>query len=105
LRGAVERYMEVSLLYVIDICEMIISSERLKRPDTYREAVLILGQHNILPMTFAEKLAPAAGFRNVLVHMYTDIDLEKLYSHLQNDIDDLELFAEYIAKYLLSKHG
>jgi len=105
LKGAVERYMEVSLLYVIDICEMIISSERLKRPDTYREAVLILGQHNILPMTFAEKLAPAAGFRNVLVHMYTDIDLEKLYSHLQNDIDDLELFAEYIAKYLLSKHG
>ena len=39
-------------------------------------------------MAFAERLAPAAGFRNVLVHMYTDIDLEKLYSHLQNDIDN-----------------
>jgi uncharacterized protein YutE (UPF0331/DUF86 family) len=105
LRGAVERYMEISLACMIDICEMIISSETLKRPDTYREAILILGQHNILPITFAEKLAPAAGFRNVLVHMYTNIDLEKLYSHLQNDIDDLELFAEYIAKHLISKHG
>lgn len=69
------------------------------------ETILILGQHNILPIAFAEKLAPAAGFRNVLVYMYTDIDLEKLYSHLQNNIDDLELFAEYIAKYLISKHG
>ena len=56
-------------------------------------------------MTFTEKLAPAAGLRNVLVHMYTNIDLEKLYSYLQNDIDDLELFAEYIAKHLISKHG
>jgi uncharacterized protein YutE (UPF0331/DUF86 family) len=105
LRAAVERYMEVSLACMIDICEMVISSERFIRPDTYREAILTLGKHNILPRDFAEKLAPAAGFRNVLVHMYTDIDLEKLYSHLQNDIDDLELFAEYIAKFLISKNG
>jgi uncharacterized protein YutE (UPF0331/DUF86 family) len=103
LRGAIERYLEVSLACMIDICEMIISSERLKRPDTYREAILILGQYDILPIAFAEKLAPAAGFRNVLVHMYTDINLEKLYSHLQNDIYDLELFTEYIAKYLIAK--
>jgi uncharacterized protein YutE (UPF0331/DUF86 family) len=44
-------------------------------------------------MAFAEKLAPAAGFRNLLLHMHTNIDLKKIYSHLQNDIDDLELFA------------
>jgi uncharacterized protein YutE (UPF0331/DUF86 family) len=105
LRAAVERYMEVSLACMIDICEMIISTERFTRPDSYREAILTLGQHGILPKDFAEKLAPAAGFRNVLVHMYTDIDLEKLYSHLENDIDDLELFAEYIARYLIAKYG
>lgn len=104
LRGAIERYMEISLACMIDICEMIISSEKLRRPDTYREVILILGEHEILPEEFAKKLAPAAGFRNVLVHMYADIDLGKLYSHLQNDIDDLELFAEYIAKYLISRY-
>jgi len=104
LRGAVERYMEVSLACMIDICEMIVSSEKLRRPDTYREVILVLGQNKILPEEFAKKLAPAAGFRNVLVHMYADIDLGKLYSHLQNDIDDLELFAGYIAKYLISKY-
>jgi uncharacterized protein YutE (UPF0331/DUF86 family) len=104
LRGAVERYIEISLACMIDICEMVISSEKLKRLDTYREVILVLGEHGILPMEFARKLAPAAGFRSVLVHMYADIDLEKLYSHLQNDIDDLELFAEYIAKYLVSKY-
>lgn len=104
LRGAIERYMEISLACMIDICEMIISTEKLRRPETYREVILVLGQYNILPEEFAKKLAPAAGFRNILVHMYADIDLGKLYSFLQNDIGDLELFAEYIAKYLISKY-
>jgi len=103
LRGAVERYMEISLACMVDICEMIISSEKLRRPDSYREVILILGKYDILPKDFAEKHAPAAGFRNVLVHMYADIDLKKLYSHLQEDIDDLELFAKYITQYLISK--
>ncbi|MDD3316511.1 MAG: DUF86 domain-containing protein [Methanosarcina sp.] len=104
LRGAIERYMEISLACMIDICEMIISTEKLRRPETYREVILVLGQYNILPEELAKKLAPAAGFRNILVHMYADIDLGKLYSFLQNDIGDLELFAEYIAKYLISKY-
>mgnify|MGYP000963931828 FL=1 len=104
LRGAIERYMEISLACMIDICEMIISTEKLRRPETYREVILVLGQYNILPEEFAKKLAPAAGFRNILVHMYADIDLGKLYSFLQNDIGDLELFAEYVAKYLISKY-
>ena len=82
---------------------MIISSEKLKRPDTYRKVVTTLGEHGILPKDFAENLAIAAGFRNVLVHMYADVDIGKLYSYLQNDVDDLEIFAEYIANYLISK--
>ncbi len=102
--GAIERYMEVSLACMIDICEMVISIEKLRRPDTYREVILVLGQRGILPEDFSRKLAPAAGFRNVLVHMYADIDIGKLYSHLQNDIVDLELFAGYIAKYLISRY-
>ena len=105
LRGAIERYMEISLACMIDICEMIISGEKLRRPDSYREVILTLGQFDILPKAFAEKLAPATGFRNVLVHMYADINLEILYSHLQNDIDDFEEFAGYIAKYLVSKYN
>lgn len=104
LRAALERNMEVSLSCMIDICERIISSERLKRPDTYREVILTLGQHEILPKTLAEKLAPAAGFRNLLIHMYVEVDLEKFYTHLQEEPDNLELFAKYIAQYLIDKY-
>ena len=101
LRGAVERYIEVALECMIDIGEMIISKEKLKRPDTYREVFLLLGEHAILPDDFAKDLALAAGFRNVLVHMYAKIDVERLHYYLENSLDDMERFGEYIAQYLI----
>ena len=101
LRGAVERYIEVALECMIDIGEMIISKEKLKRPDTYRDVFLLLGEHGILPDDFATNLAPAAGFRNVLVHMYAKIDIDRLYYYLENNLEDIERFGEYIARYLI----
>ncbi len=101
LRGAVERYIEVALECMIDIGEMIISKEKLKRPDTYRDVFLLLGEHGILPDDFAKDLAPAAGFRNVLVHMYAKIDIDRLYYYLENNLEDIERFGEYIARYLI----
>ena len=101
LRGAVERYIEVALECTIDLGEMIISTEKLKRPDTYRDVFLLLGEHGILPDDFAKDLAPAAGFRNVLVHMYAKIDIDRLYYYLENNLEDIERFGEYIARYLI----
>ncbi|MDP3104063.1 MAG: DUF86 domain-containing protein [Candidatus Methanoperedens sp.] len=101
LRGAVERYLEIALESTIDIGEMIISREKLKRPETYQEVFFILGEHGILPGDFAIKFAPSAGFRNVLVHMYAKIDIGRLYYYLQNNIEDIEQFGKYIAQYLI----
>jgi uncharacterized protein YutE (UPF0331/DUF86 family) len=101
LRGAVERYIEVALECMIDIGEMIISREKLNRPDTYRDIFLALGEHGVLPEDFAKKLAPAAGFRNVLVHMYAKINVEKLHYYLENNLEDIEGFGKYIAQYLI----
>ncbi len=100
LKGAVERYLEIALECTIDIGEMIISREKLERPETYQEVFLILGEHGILPEDFAVKFAPSAGLRNILVHMYTKIDIGRLYYYLQNNIDDIEQFGKYIAQYL-----
>jgi uncharacterized protein YutE (UPF0331/DUF86 family) len=100
LRGAVERYLEVSLECMIDIGEMIISRQSLKKPESYKEIFTILGDNGILPQDFSRKISPAAGFRNVLVHMYAHIDMERVYFYLQNHLDDLEQFAHYIAFYL-----
>lgn len=100
LRGAVERYLEVSLECMIDIGEMIISRQSLKKPEFYKEIFTTLGDNGILPLDFSRKIAPTADFRGELLHMYADIDMDKVYFYLQNYSDDMEKFAHYIALYL-----
>lgn len=100
LRGAVERYLQVSLESMLDIGEIIISEEKIKRPESYKEIFHTLGEIGVLPDTFARKIEPAAGFRNVLVHMYAKVELDRLYENLQNGVEDMELFVEYISQFL-----
>ena len=100
LRGAIERYLEVSLECCIDIGEMIISSRGLRKPETYREVIEILGEVDILPQGFAERFAEATKFRKILVHMYAEIDVEMVYEILQNNLGDFDEFARHIARYL-----
>jgi len=100
LRGAVERYFELAIECVVDIAEIIISDLRLRKPEEYREAIDILGEKGIIPDKFAYYFAPIAGFRNILVHEYTKVDLKEVYRHLKEDLPDFDRFARYIADYL-----
>jgi len=103
LRGAVERYLQISLECMLDIGETIISMEKIKRPQSYKEIFRTLGENGILPEAFARKIEPAAGFRNILVHMYVKVEVDKLYENLQNGVEDMEVFIEYIARFLAEK--
>ncbi len=100
LRGAVERYLQVAIECCLDIGEMIISVKGFKKPESYREVIEILGKEGVLPKEFANKFTPAASFRNILVHAYAEVDVEKLYEFLQENVGDFEIFAKYIAEYL-----
>ena len=33
----------------------------------------------------------------ILVHMYTDIDVERVYGYLQKNLDDVKLFGRLVA--------
>lgn len=95
--------MQISLECLLDIGEVIISIEKIKRPETYKEVFRVMGESAILPQAFARRMESAAGLRNILVHMYAKIEPDKLYNNLQNDVEDMELFIEYIASYLAKK--
>lgn len=105
LRGAVERYMAVAIECCLDMGNMIISKEKARKPESYREVIEILGGVGVLPKDFAEKFAPAASLRNILVHMYARVDIEKIYGYLQNNLEDINEFAKFIAKYLEEEDG
>jgi len=99
LKDIVERNLEVAIQSCIDIANRIISLIDLEKPKDYYESITILGKENILPYDFAQKFAPIAGFRNILIHEYLDIDWEEVYNNLQN-IDQFYDFMDYIKKWL-----
>ncbi|MFW6174098.1 MAG: type VII toxin-antitoxin system HepT family RNase toxin [Elusimicrobiota bacterium] len=103
LQGAICRYFQLSVECVIDIAELLISSLGFRKPATGFEAIEILGENNIIPPQFSKKFAPIVGFRNILVHDYTSIDLDKVYQHLKEDLKDFNLFAKLISNFLKNK--
>jgi len=105
LRSAIERNFQIAIEAAIDVSEMIISEEGAEMPETYREAFLRLGEIGVIPKDFSTRLAQMAGFRNILVHQYSELDLNRLLNFLKTKLDDLEQFSGYIKEYLRSKTG
>ena len=100
LRSAIERNFQLAIESAIDIGEMIIAKEGFERPSEYRSVILVLGNHKILPKEFAEEFSFAAGFRNILVHMYEEVDLDILRTFLTEKLGDFDRFARYVAEYV-----
>ena len=99
-RNMILHAMLVSIQSAIDIASHLISQNDLKRPATYRETFDFLGQAGIISEELAGELSDLAGFRNVLVHIYWDLDLDVIYSILQNDLKTLRSFRDEIKEFL-----
>ena len=41
-----------------------------------------------------------AKFRNVLVHLYLDVDRKLIYRYLQENLGDFETFARHVSEWL-----
>jgi len=99
LRDIVERNLEVAAQCCIDISNRIISLQDAPKPRDYYEAILRLGELGVLPPELAQRLAPIAGLRNVLVHEYINVDWDEICRNLQQ-LDDLVIFAESVRAWL-----
>jgi len=97
---AVERSLQLAAQAAVDIATHIISADYNARVQDYRQAIESLGKEGVLPPTFAERLAPIASFRNILVHEYLAVDPAKLYDVLINGRKDLPEFGQRITEYL-----
>ena len=103
LKSAIERNLQLAIESALDIGEVIIASEDLQKPENYRSIILNLGSEGIIPYDFAERFSEAAKLRNILVHMYTEVDPEVVSQVLQNNLQDFERYVQYIAHYLDKK--
>lgn len=99
-RGAIERYLQLSIESCIDIAEFIISDQRLPAPLTSKETIEILGRKKIIDEEFSKRFSKAASFRNILIHDYLKIDYKELLRNLKENLRDFDYFIKEILKFL-----
>lgn len=99
-KGALERYLQLAIEACVDIAEILISDQRLRTPQTAREAIEILGERGILDEGFSGKFSKAVGFRNILIHDYVKIDYEIVLKNLKNNLSDFHRFIKEILEFL-----
>lgn len=68
-------------------------------PVNYADVFIKLGEMGIFEKEFVIKLVNMARFRNRLVHGYWEIDPEKLYDILQENLVDIRQFAQGVTDY------
>jgi uncharacterized protein YutE (UPF0331/DUF86 family) len=89
----VEHTLQIAIQSALDVASHIVSDERLGEPETNRELFDLLVRAGRLSETLASSLRDMAGFRNVLVHGYQDVDLGVVEDVLAHHLNDLLAFV------------
>lgn len=90
----------VAIEAAVQIC-FHVSAQRLQRvPETYAECFLLLGQAGIVSEDLSQALQRMARFRNMLVHVYWQVDYKLVYDVLHEHLDDLQAFVRAIGALL-----
>jgi uncharacterized protein YutE (UPF0331/DUF86 family) len=97
---AVLHAMQNAIEACLEIASHIVSADKLGAPRDYAGLFTMLEQHQILPTPVADQMRQMARFRNRIVHLYWDIDLDLVYTYLTQRLDDFDQYLAHIETYL-----
>ena len=99
LLWTVERGLQLCVQNTLDVATHLVASAGHDAPD-YASAIDQLAVLGILPLGFAKRLRAIAGFRNILVHGYLEVDVTRLPRVLSERLDDFVEFADHVERHL-----
>ena len=77
----------------IDMTNRMIRLRRLEPPDSAVEAFFVVHRAGLIPPDLAQSMKRMVGFRNVAVHAYEELDIEKVRQIIEHRLDDLAAFS------------
>ena len=99
LQWAVEHGLQIAAEALFDVGSHILAGEFQESVDEYREIPARLRARGVLSDTTVTRLDGLAGFRNVLVHEYADVDLRRVHAGLDR-LDDFDAFLADVDAWL-----
>jgi len=67
-------------------------------PESYSDCFIILKEAGIISEDLSRRLARMAKFRNMLVHIYWEIDDAEIFKIIQEDLKDLGEFTGKVGR-------
>ena len=93
-RRFVEHTLQLGVQACLDAASHVVSDDRLGEPQTNQELFRLLEQAGHISRDLSQKMRAAAGFRNILVHGYAEVDVRVTRDVLENHLGDLLAFTE-----------
>ena len=104
LQGSAERFLQLAIESCLNIGNRLLSMQQFEKPtetpETYADIFIQLKNMGIIDSSFCDRLVKMAKLRNRLVHLYWEIEKDKVYEIIQNNLEDFSIFQEKIIDYL-----
>lgn len=95
-RRFVEHTLQIAIQTALDVASHIASDERLGEARTNAELFDLLQRRDWFDASLSAVLRRMAGFRNVLVHGYDDVDLRVVQDVVTHHLGDLLAFVDAV---------
>jgi uncharacterized protein YutE (UPF0331/DUF86 family) len=100
IQDAVVLNLQRATQLCIDIAGYLITYLRWGFPTTLKGSFVVLYHQRVIKHDLAEKMCKMAGFRNIAVHDYKELDIKILKSIVKNHLADFEEYYTAILNYV-----
>lgn len=90
----------IAIEAALNICYHVSAKQLKKIPENYADCFKLVGEAGIISTDLAKSLQRMARFRNLLVHVYWQIDEEMLFTIITTNLDDLRKFCDAAVRLL-----
>jgi uncharacterized protein YutE (UPF0331/DUF86 family) len=98
-KAACERYFEKIIEAITDLVFLIIRNRKWDMPYSDTEALQLLADKEIISKELSEKLQKAKSMRNFIAHEYGEVDDEKVFEAVKNElVKDVKEFLELLGR-------
>jgi uncharacterized protein YutE (UPF0331/DUF86 family) len=98
----VEHTLQLAIQAMLDVASHVVSEQRLGEPETNRALFDALARDGWVDPAQLPVLRSMAGFRNILVHGYTAVDVALVAVVLRDHLGDLEAFSATVQRRLIA---
>lgn len=101
LCAAVERLVTRAVDLAVSANSHVVAALMHEPPQTYRASFQMMATVGALTPELADRISGSAGLRNLIVHLYGELDLDRLAAAVPMLVADYRDYVAHVARFLL----